>query len=97
MNTEKYFKPVHPGEILLTEFLDPMKISQNKLAIEIRVPVTRISDIVHGKRAITADTALRLSKFFGMSNEFFLNLQRSYDLNVAKIELESELSRIKQL
>lgn len=74
--------PVHPGEILMEEFLNPLGISQYKLAKDINVPPWRINEIVHGKRAITADTALRLGKFFGISPQFWLNLQSHYDLEV---------------
>lgn len=79
-NEEKYLKPIHPGEILETEFLQPMGLSQNKLAREIGVPPRRINEIVHGKRAITADTAIRFSKFFGTTAQFWLNLQSHYEL-----------------
>lgn len=85
--------PVHPGEVLAEEFLQPMRISQSKLALCIRVPVTRINDIVRGKRAITADTALRLAQFFGNSARFWLNLQNSYDLDVAQDSLGDRLER----
>ena len=74
---------IHPGEILLEEFLLPMGISQNRLALDIRVPAPRINAIVHGKRAITADTALRLGQYFKMEPQFWLNLQSNYDLGVA--------------
>lgn len=77
----------HPGEMLLEEFLKPLGITQNALALKIRVPATRIGDIVHGKRAITPDTALRLARFFGNSPEFWLNLQQMHDLSKAKLEL----------
>ncbi len=79
------FAPVHPGEILLEDFLGPMGISQYRLAKSISVPPRRINEIVHGKRAITADTALRLGMFFRMEEQFWLNLQTHYDLEVAKI------------
>ena len=79
------FAPVHPGEILLGDFLEPMGISQYRLAKSISVPPRRINEIVHGKRAITADTALRLGMFFRMEEQFWLNLQTHYDLEVAKI------------
>ena len=78
---EKYLPPIHPGEILQTEFLEPLGLSQNRLAREIGVPPRRINEIVHGKRAITADTALRLSKFFGTTAQFWLNLQSHYELD----------------
>ena len=77
---EKYLPPIHPGEILQTEFLEPLGLSQNRLAREIGVPPRRINEIVHGKRAITADTALRLSKFFGTTAQLWLNLQSHYEL-----------------
>lgn len=84
----------HPGEILLEEFLKPMNISQNKLAIELRVPVHRINEIVHGRRGITADTALRLSAYFGTTADFWLNLQSKYDLIEAAETLKNELPKI---
>lgn len=77
---DKYLPPIHPGEILQTEFLEPLGFSQNRLAREIGVPPRRINEIVHGKRAITADTALRLSKFFGTTAQLWLNLQSHYEL-----------------
>lgn len=83
--------PIHPGEILLEEFLKPMDISQYRLAKAVSVPARRINEIVHGKRSITADTALRLSLFFGMSDRFWLNLQTKYDLEVEKDRLGSRL------
>jgi len=79
--------PVHPGEILKEEFLDPLAISQYRLSKDISVPPRRINEIVLGKRAITADTALRLGRFFGMSPQFWLNLQAHYDLEVEKDKL----------
>lgn len=85
---------ITPGEILLEEFLKPMNISQNRLAIEILVPPARINAIIKGNRAITADTALRLGKFFGTGPEFWINLQSNYDLSLAAIEAEKELVRI---
>jgi addiction module HigA family antidote len=84
----------HPGEILMEEFLKPLKISQNRLAIGIRVPCHRINEIVHGRRGISADTALRLARFFGTSADFWMNLQKSYDLVAAEEALELELPRI---
>ena len=83
--------PIHPGDILIEEFLEPMGISQYRLAKDISVPPRRINEIVHGKRAITADTALRLGRFFGMSPQFWLNLQTRYDLEVAEDLLEDRL------
>ena len=80
-NEEKYLPPIHPDEILRIEFLDPLGVSQNRLAREIGVPPRRINQIVHGKRSITADTAIRLSKFFGTTAQFWLNLQSRYELD----------------
>lgn len=88
---KKKLNPVHPGEILLEEFLNPMGISQYRVAKDIRVPARRINEIVHGKRAITADTALRLSRYFGMSERFWINLQTQYDLEVQKDALDNRL------
>ena len=85
--------PLHPGEILLEEFLKPMKLSQNKLALDIRVPARRINEIVHGKRRITADTALRLAKYFKMPPQFWLGLQMDYDLDVAEDQSADRLDR----
>ncbi|MBA7671053.1 Antitoxin HigA [subsurface metagenome] len=87
----KKLRPIHPGEILMEEFLEPMGISQYRLAKDISVPPRRINEIVHGKRSITADTALRLGRFFGMSPQFWLNLQTRYDLEVAEDLLENRL------
>jgi addiction module HigA family antidote len=83
--------PVHPGEILLEEFLKPMGISQNRLALDMRVPPRRINEIVHGKRRITADTALRLGRYFGMSSQFWLGLQMDYDLDTEEDRLGERL------
>ena len=83
--------PIHPGEILMEEFLEPMGISQYRLAKDISVPPRRINEIVHGKRAITADTALRLGRFFNMSPQFWLNLQTRYDLEVTEDQLDNRL------
>ncbi len=89
----KKFAPVHPGEILLEEFLKPLELSQYKLAKEIGVHPRRINEIVQGKRAITADTALRLSRFFGLSDGFWVNLQARYDLEMAKDRLAGRLEK----
>jgi len=86
-------EPIHPGEILLEEFLIPMEISQYRLAQDINVPARRINEIVLGKRAITADTALRLSEYFGLSEKFWLNLQMRYNLEVEKDKLKDKLKR----
>jgi addiction module HigA family antidote len=84
---------LHPGEILLEEFLKPMNLSQNKLALDIRVPARRINEIVHGKRRITADTALRLAKYFKMSPQFWLGLQMDFDIDVASDQLSDRLDQ----
>ncbi len=89
----KKLAPVHPGEILLEEFLLPMGISQYRLAKDISVSPRRINEIVHGTRAVTADTALRLSRYFGTSERFWLNLQAHYDLEVEKDRLGDRLKR----
>ena len=87
----KKFASVHPGEVLLEEFLKPMEISQYKLAKDISVHPRRVNEIAHGKRSISADTALRLSRYFGLSERFWLNLQARYDLEVEKDRLEGRL------
>ena len=89
----KKLPPIHPGEILLEEFLKPMDISQYKLAKAISVPPRRINEIVLGKRAITPDTALRLSRYFGLSERFWMNLQTRYDIEVEKDRLQNRLER----
>jgi addiction module HigA family antidote len=91
--SKKKMPPLHPGEILLEEFLKPMGLSQNRLALDIRVPARRINEIVHGKRRITADTALRLAKYFNMSARFWLGLQIDYDLDVAEDLLSDRLDK----
>ena len=83
--------PIHPGEILFEEFLEPLALSQYRLAKDISVPPRRINEIVHGKRAITADTALRLARFFGTTDRFWLNLQTRYDLELEKDRLGERL------
>ena len=85
--------PIHPGEVLLEEFLKPMGISQYRLAHDINVPPRRINEIVHGVRAVTADTALRLGKYFGVSAQFWVNLQAHYDLAVEEDRLGKRLDR----
>ncbi len=84
--SEKILPPIHPGEILLEEFLQPMGISQSRLALAIRVPMQRVHDIVHGRRAISLDTAARLARFFGTSPDLWLNLQTHYDMEKARDE-----------
>ncbi len=81
---KKKLNPIPPGEILLKEFMEPLEISQNKLARDIDVPVTRISDIVHARRGISTDSALRLAVYFGTTAEFWINLQTRYDLKISK-------------
>jgi antitoxin HigA-1 len=89
----RHIEPLHPGEILLEEFLKPLKVSQYRLAKDITVPPRRVNEIVHGKRAISADTALRLSRYFGTSDRFWLNLQTRYDLEVQRERLKDRLER----
>lgn len=89
--------PVHPGELLKEEFLEPLGLSQYRLAKAIRVPPRRINEIVHGQRAVTADTALRLSRFFGLSDGYWLNVQARFDLEMAKDRLGAELDTIEVL
>ncbi len=90
---DRKLHPIHPGEVLLEEFLKPMGLTQNKLALNIGVPARRINEIVLEKRRITADTALRLAKFFGMSAEFWLGLQSQYDLDVTADEIGKRLEQ----
>lgn len=90
---EKLLDPIHPGEVLLEEFLIPMEISQYRLAKDINVPARRINEIVLGKRAISADTALRLSEYFNMSEKFWLSLQMKYNLEVEKDRLKDRLKK----
>ena len=91
--TEDKLDPVHPGEILLEEFMGPLGLSQYRVAKDIGVHPRRINEIVHGKRSITADTALRLSRYFGTSERFWLNLQARYDLEVEKERLGDRLNQ----
>ncbi len=97
MAADVIMAPVHPGEILLEEFLQPLSVSQYHLAKEIGVPARRINEIVHGQRRISADTALRLARFFGTSERFWLNLQSRYDLEIEKDRLGDALERIHPL
>jgi addiction module HigA family antidote len=89
----KRLDPVHPGEILLKEFIEPLGLSQNRLALALGVPARRINEIVLGKRGITADTALRLARYFKMSPQFWLGLQMDYELDVAEDMLEGRLEK----
>jgi len=91
------FAPTHPGEILMTEFLEPMGITQYRIAKAIDVPARRINEIVHGKRAITADTALRLSRVLGLTDMFFVNMQAHYDAEVAREKLAIQLGAIERI
>ena len=92
-SANKKIPPVHPGEVLLEEFLKPLHISQYRLAKDINVPPRRVNEIVQGKRSISADTALRLARYFGTSDRFWLNLQARYDLEVEKDRLGNRLER----
>jgi addiction module HigA family antidote len=89
--TRKRLAPIHPGEVLLTEFLEPLGLTQYRLAKSLKVPARRINEIVHGARAVSADTALRLARFFGTSDRFWLNLQAAYDLDVERDRLGNKL------
>jgi antitoxin HigA-1 len=91
--TKRDFPPIHPGEILLAEFLEPIGVSQYRLAKDIGVTPRRVNEIVHGRRSITADTALRLGRFFDMEAQFWLNLQSHYDMEVALEALEDRLDK----
>ena len=86
-------QPIHPGEVLLEEFLKPMNLSQNQVALAMRVPARRVNEIVQGKRRITADTALRLARYFDVSPQFWLGLQMDYDLDIAEDHLGNKLER----
>ena len=97
MSDDVIMPPVHPGEILLVEFLEPLELSQYQLARSISVPARRINEIVHGTRRITADTALRLARYFGTSERFWMNLQGRYDLELERDRLAGELDRIRPL
>jgi antitoxin HigA-1 len=89
--------PIHPGEVLLEEFLEPLSVTQHRLAVDISVPPRRINEIVHGKRRITADTALRLARYFGTSDQFWLNLQTRFDLESSRDSLGPALDAIRPL
>ncbi|MBN9105384.1 MAG: HigA family addiction module antidote protein [Propionibacteriaceae bacterium] len=92
MTTADRIAPIHPGEVLLEDFIEGFGITQNRLAVSIGVPPRRINEIVHGKRSITADTALRLGKYFGTSAQFWLNLQTHYDLDVAEDRVAEQIA-----
>ena len=91
--TKKLLPPIHPGEILREDFLKPLGLSMNKLALDLHVPVTRIAEIVHERRSITPDTALRLARYFRTSAQLWLNLQTAYDLEVAEDQLRHTIER----
>lgn len=95
--SEKLYAPIHPGEVLMEDFIQGFAITQNKLAVSIGVPPRRINEIVHGKRAITADTALRLGRYFGMSPQFWLNLQTQYELELAEDRVAEQIAAITPL
>ncbi|MFT4050963.1 MAG: HigA family addiction module antitoxin [Microbacterium sp.] len=90
-------EPIHPGEILLLDFIEGFGITQHKLAVSIGVPPRRINEIVHGKRGITADTSIRLARYFGTSDEFWMNLQSNYELRVERRALRDKLAKITPL
>jgi addiction module HigA family antidote len=91
--SEKLLPPIHPGEVLRDDFMKPLGLSMNKLALELHVPVTRVAEIVHERRGITPDTALRLARYFDTTPRFWLNLQAAYDLEVAQDELSRTIER----
>jgi len=93
MAKQKRLPPIHPGEILLEEFLRPLGMSMNRLADELHVPANRITQIVEGRRSVAGETALRLARYFGTSPEFWLGMQKDYDLQVARDEFEAEVER----
>jgi addiction module HigA family antidote len=94
---KKTMTPIHPGEVLLHEFLEPLGVTQHRVAVSIGVPPRRINEIVHGKRGISADTALRLARYFGTSDRFWINLQSRFDLEVERDQLGSVLDAITPL
>jgi antitoxin HigA-1 len=91
--SQKLLPPIHPGEILRAEFMEPLGLSMNRLALDLRVPVTRVAEIVHERRGISPDTALRLARYFNTSASFWLNLQSAYDLEVAQDKLSRTIER----
>lgn len=94
MTTPSTMEPIHPGEILQLEYIEPLGITQHRVAVAVGVPPRRINEIVHGKRRITADTALRLARYFGTSERFWLNLQSRYELEVQRDRLAGTLDQI---
>lgn len=97
MSTDSIMDPIHPGEVLMLEYLQPLGITQHRVAVAIGVPPRRINEIVHGKRRITTDTALRLARYFGTSERFWLNLQDRYDIEVERDRLGPTLDEIQPL
>ena len=97
MNATPITSPIHPGEVLLHEYLEPLGVTQHRLALALGVPPRRINEIVHGKRRISADTALRLARYFGTTERFWLNLQGRYDLEVERDRLTPTLDQIRPL
>ncbi|MFT4230098.1 MAG: HigA family addiction module antitoxin [Microbacterium sp.] len=97
MTATDKLEPIHPGEVLMEDFIEGFGITQNKLAVSIGVPPRRINEIVHGKRSVTADTALRLAKFFGTTAQFWLNLQSQYDLDIAEDRAADQIDAISPL
>ena len=93
MSKEKMLNPIHPGEILLADFMEPMGLTMNGLARDLLVPPGRVSDIVRGKRSITADTALRLERYFKVSAQFWLNLETEHDLRIIKRKIGKDIDR----
>jgi antitoxin HigA-1 len=97
MTTDSIMLPIHPGEVLMLEYLQPLEVTQHRLAVAIGVPPRRINEIVHGKRRITTDTALRLARYFSTSERFWLNLQDRYDIEVERDRLGRALDEIRPL
>ena len=95
--TTPTMEPIHPGEVLMLEYLEPLGVTQHRVAVAIGVPPRRINEIVHGKRRVTADTALRLARYFGTTDRFWLNLQTRHDLEVEKDHLGDKLDAIRPL
>ncbi len=93
MNPTNKMRPIHPGEILREEFLGPLRLSAHALSLELKVPATRINDIVRERRSITPDTALRLARYFGTTPQLWMNLQNSYDLKIAAREVGAKIDR----
>jgi antitoxin HigA-1 len=97
MSTDSVVDPIHPGEVLMLEYLQPLGVTQHRLAVALGVPPRRINEIVHGKRRITTDTALRLARYFGTSERFWLNLQNRYDIEVERDRVGPALDKIQPL